>query len=512
MQSIIFTDTRRLAEKYRVSQQDVIDILDKNLLAREDVEFMLLDANDYQKELGKAPTWHDFKVILLDFMVGMGLQPSPSLPLFIIGGDDVIPMPRMDTPLQGAPDSVLTADLLFCFKEDQFDIIDADRAICNIGRLPMENGTMPKSLKDDLQSYFNLAGMFLDMGIDVDKVLMTSTQSWLPASNEMIKGLPVIEPKPIPEATLDNMYTSPNVDVEDKGVGKQYLKDLGKADMLLFNLHGASAQNYSSFYGEGANGHNTPEAFEIGMLQKSNARIFNTVACFGGRFIGYNRRDSMLLSSMYGGGVMLYAGSCVSALGRSGYIHDVAADILAPAGMSESFMKLYSLYLFRGVTAGEAFLRAKCDYFNTCHTLDGDDCALATILMFNLYGLPTLYVNRRDEVTTEARGLRRPMPLSKQKATYSTVFEKTENVGGILGEVRSRVNQNIELIRRTVEAKLYAYWGLSYDNLSKIEQIKQGGITKGFRFEYNESKGPLSKRSWAFTDTIGNVKDVIHLK
>lgn len=511
MQCIIFTDSKRLAEKYNVSRQDVIDIIQKNLLTQNEIEFLLLDANEYKKELGKSPSWHEYKSILLDFMMGMGLQTSPSLSLFIIGGDDVIPMPRTENPL--GDDKLLQADFLYCFKEDELDYLNANDAQCNVGRLPMENGKMPTSLKDDLQCYFNLAGMFMESGIDVDKVVMTSTQSWLPASNEMVRGLPVEEPRPIPDATKDNMYTSPRLAIDDNTVVKQYKKDLGKADMLMFNLHGTDTPGYSSFYGEGATGHNNPEAFDIEMLRNCNARIFNTVACFGGRYIGYNRTDSMLLSALYGNGIMLYAGACVSALGRSGQQHVAAHDILIPTGMSESFMKLYSLYLFRGISAGEAFLRAKCDYFNTCRSLDGDECAMATVLMFNLYGLPVLHVNRKDSVTSEARGIKRALPISYTSLpSYKPIFDKNGGDGTLLGEVRSFVDRNIQRIRQTVETKLYSYWGLNPADLTKIEQVSQKGISKGYRFEYRSEDGAIKKRSWAYTDTIGNIEDVVHFK
>ena len=342
-------------------------------------------------------------------MAGMGLAPSPKLCLFIIGGDDVIPMPRIPNPL--GFDEPLHSDFLYCFKDNDLQIVDAKAAQCNTGRLPLEDGILKTSLNEDLQSYFNLAGMMLDSGIDIDNVLMTSTQSWLPASNDMLKGLPIESPYPVANATNDKMYVSPQLDLEDRYVSNYYKQNLGQADLLMFNLHGADYPGYSSFYGEGAEGHNTPEAFNIDMLRYSNARVFNTVACFGARYIGYERIDSMLLSAMYGGGIVLYAGSCTTALGRSGQYHVAAQDILIPTGMSESFMKLYTLYLFSGVTAGEAFLRAKCDYFNTCRSLDGDEEAIATILMFNLYGLPALWVNKREVVTDEGRGLKSALPL-----------------------------------------------------------------------------------------------------
>lgn len=510
MQTIVFTDSNRLAFKYQTTQEEVLSLIDRNLLCRADTEFLLLDAADYQEELGSNPDWGNYKEILSDFFAGMGLMPSPKLGLFIMGGDDVIPMPRIPNPI--GFDEPLQSDFLYCF-DDLSDGVDANSAKCHVGRLPLENGKLKTSIREDLQSYFNLAGMMLDSGIEVDRVLMTSTQSWLPASNEMVKGLPVENPYPVTDAANDRMYISPQLDLEDRYVANYYRQDLGQVDLLMFNLHGADYPGHSSFYGEGAEGHNTPEAFNIDMLRYSSARIINTVACFGARYVGYERNDSMLLSAMYGGGVVLYSGSCVSALGRSGQQHVAAHDILIPTGMSESFMKLYTLYLFSGVSAGEAFLRAKCDYFNTCRSLDGDDEAMATILMFNLYGLPTLYVNRKEVVTDEGRGVKRALPIRTSSTSYKVVYDKGKESGGtLLADAQMLVDRNLMMIRKTIENKLYTYWGLNPANVCRIEQMIENNHSKGYRFAYQEKGKFFIQRSWAYTDTVGNIKDVIHTK
>jgi hypothetical protein len=220
----------------------------------------------------------------------------------------------------------------------------------------------------------------------------------------------------------------------------------------------------------------------------------------------------MLMSAMYGGGVVLYAGSCTSALGRTGQIHNVAEDALMPSGYSESFMKLYSLYLFRGITAGEAFLSAKCDYFNLCRSLDGDDCALATVLMFNLYGMPVLHVNSNKSVIQEARGIKEVHDINTHPKTTSRVlYDKSQPSTSVLFEVRMTVNDNLLKIRKTIESKLYSYWGLNPSDLDNIVELTRGS-QKSLRFEYNSGTGLIKKRSWAFADCNGNIKDVVHFK
>lgn len=510
---VIFTDTERLARKYSVTQSTVMEMISRNLLLRGDFDFQLLDAADYGPELKAMSTWEGYKEILIDFFLGMGIEQSPETSVFIIGGDDVIPMPRLESPI--AEGEMIDADFAYCFKEICPALLDVDAAMCNVGRLPMENGNMPRPIRDDLQSYFNLATMFMDQGIEIDNILMTSTVSWLPASAEMVRDLPALNPRQVSGFTHENMYVSPllDTDCENRRLHRQYCKDLAAADLLMFNLHGADAPGYSSFYGEGEGGHNTPEAFSVEMISEIGARIFNTVACFGARYIGYNRNQSMLLTAMYGGGVVLYCGACVSALGRSGPIHNAANDILIPAGMSESLMKLYTHYIIKGIPAGEALLKAKCDYFNTCRSLDGDDCAYATVLMFNLYGLPVLKstAKRNSKLTGNAV---KPLPFSRHdRAAVTPLFDKSGGSESILAHVRSLVDSNLQKIRQIVEGNLYDHWGIDPQSLHRIDRLaaSNGGPTK-LCFEFKQSGRTVGGKTWAFATEKGELLDVIHFK
>lgn len=509
MQCIVFTNSKHLAAKYNTSQQDVLALLQKNLISQQIVEFLLLDVVDYQDEFGPKPTWEEHKAILADYMAGMGLSPSPELSLFIIGGDDVVPMPRVTNPIN--EEEQLHADLLYCVADNEIKRLSTEDFLCNVGRLPLESGSLPSTLADDLQSYFNLSNMFLSTGIDVNKVIMTSAESFLPAGNDMVRDLPVDELPNIPDTTCGNVFKSPRLAIDDEYVYKHYRKEIGQADMLMFNLHGSNARGYSSFYGEGLNGHNNPEAFSCEMFKYSGARIFNTVACYGGRYIGYNRKDSMLMSALYGGGVVLYAGSCSSALGRSARANNAAQDILTPSGFSESFMKLYSLYLFGGITAGEAFLYAKCGYFNQCRSLDGDEGALATILMFNLFGMPVLNVTKNKNVIQEARGYKEAQDISIHKKSAKMLYTKKQETTSILSEVRMRVDNNLQKIRSTILSKLYNYWGLNPADLNTIVELTDGN-EKTLRFEYKNDNDIIDTRSWAYADYLGNIKDVVHFK
>jgi len=108
----------------------------------------------------------------------------------------------------------------------------------------------------------------------------------------MTQHLPLLYNTDDPELIRNGMYISPKLLTEDEESLSIYCKSLDKADMLMFNLHGANEEGMCGFYSE-------DEAFNPSLLSQGRARVFNTVACFGARYAGYKRDDSMLLSALY---------------------------------------------------------------------------------------------------------------------------------------------------------------------------------------------------------------------
>ena len=126
--------------------------------------------------------------------------------------------------------------------------------------------------------------------------------------------------------------------------------------------------------------------------------------------------------------------------------------------------------------------------------------------------MPVLNVNSNKEVIQEARGIKEVRDININKRTSSRVlYAKKQDSSSILSEVCMRVNDNLQIIRNTSESKLYNYWGLNPADLDNIVELTDGN-QKSLRFEYNSGKGFIKKRSWAFADELGNVKDVVHFK
>ena len=520
-EGILWTDTQELAKKYGVKRTDVVKVVNDFLDANVDLNlnWHLLDMADHQHELGEG-TWMDYSEVLQNYIKNEGVAPGPHLSLFIIGGNDVIPQPSEDNPCGSGDDydDRVYADFYYCFYGKlPLDFLDFRRARCNVARLPLEMGQMRTTIEEDLQAYFNISNMVSeDGGISIGRAVMTSNYDWIPASREMSRNLPTEHMDNEEEVVLDNMFLSPSIMANmEEDLRDRYAEKLSKADMLVFNLHGACDPEYSGFYSKDL-------AFSIDMLKQSNARIFNTVACWGGRYIRYKREQSMLLSAMYGGGVLLYSGSCVPAMGKCGnFLHDNTWRI-QPAAYSETFMARFAEYECLGtMAAGEAFLKAKCDYYNTSRQIEEDEVILATVLMFNLYGNPKLCTKPDVEALADiqeedgSKSIR--MPFRKTKRTV--VMDTRKQLNGaksLIEEVRGMVDNNLRMIHETITSNLYHRLGLEPRELYSVERYEttnaQGRPEKGYLYNYQRKIGPVNTIVRAKLDEHGNLLDAIQTK
>lgn len=520
-EGIIWTDTQRLANKNGISRIAVADIIEGFINANNDfgLNWHLLDMADHQVGLGEA-TWMDYSDVLQNYIKDEGIASGPHLSLFIVGGNDVIPQPAEDNPCGGSSDyeMFVYADFYYCFYGQlPLDFLDFNKARCNVARLPLETGQMHTSIEEDLQAYFNISNMVSEQGgIGIGRAVMTSNYDWIPASREMSRNLPTEHMDDEDEVVLDNMFLSPSImeDMDDE-LAEQYYEKLSEADMLVFNLHGACNPEDSGFYSSGL-------AFSIDMLSESNARIFNTVACWGGRYIRYAREQSMLLSAMYGGGVLLYSGSCVPAMGKCGNFQHDETWRIQPAAYSETFMARFAEYECLGtMTAGEAFLKAKCDYYNSSRQIEEDEIILATVLMFNLYGNPKLRTHpnveaiaaiQEDDGSKQVR-----MPFRKMKRTAVMKAQKQPNgTKSLVEEVRGMVDSNLRMIHDTITTYLYQQLGLEPRELYSVERYEttnaQGRPEKGYLYNYQRKIGPVSTQVRAKLDEHGHLIDAIQTK
>ncbi len=523
---IILTNANALARKYGCSTQDVYDVFNDFIQNAYDqrMYWTFLDIAQYGMDsANEPPSWIECNEAVSRCIAENKLTAGADLHLFIIGGDDVIPIPRVEDPWPYGSERIPT-DTCYAFEGtyivDLLDNRDSDFTVgCarnNVARLPLEDGKLSTDIRSDLGAYFNISGMYGD-GIPVGNVLMISNRDWIPASCTMTQHLPLLYNNDDPELIRNGMYISPKLltqDAESLGI---YCKSLDNADMLMFNLHGADAKGMCGFYSEA-------EAFNPSLLSHGKARVFNTVACFGARYAGYERNDSMLLGALYGGGVLLYTGSLVSVpMFSNGETDEVRELILNPGTGSEVLMRLYPLYQFKGMTGGKAMLQAKCDYFNMCRNIEDDCFSMSTALMFCLYGNPMLNVRRSDNVIESALGNDAMPPaavkadgMPLRKTMCQRLMQKDMNSQSLIDQIRGYVDDNLNAIRTMVEQHLYRQLGLNPQTLDSIDQFSRptidGNYEMGYSFNYHDPNRQYGADTFVEVDAKGKTKRIYTTK
>ena len=523
---IILTDGNALARKYDCSVQEVYDVFNDFIQTAYDQQmyWTFLDIAQYGIDSSQGtPSWEECNEAVSRCISDNNLQTGPDLHLFIIGGDDVIPIPRIEDPWEHGS-GTLPSDTCYSFEgtyiPDLLDGLEADftmdAARNNVARLPLEDGAIDSDIRSDIGAYFNVSGMY-GGGIPVGNVVMISNSEWIPASCTMTQHLPLLYNTDDPELIRNGMYISPKLLTEDEQSLSIYRQSLEKADMLMFNLHGADAEGMCGFY-------STDEAFNPSLLSDSRARVFNTVACFGARYAGYNRNDSMVLSALYGGGVLLYTGSLIPVpMYADGETDEARQLLLNPGTGSEVFMRLYPLYQFKGMTAGRALLQAKCDYFNMCRHVENDGFSLSTALMFCLYGNPMLHVRRRQYVVESAlqNDAMPPAPIKADKTPVKKtmrqrLMQKDMGSQSLVDQIRGYVDENLNAIRTMVEQHLYQQLGLNPQTLDSIDQFSRptidGNYDMGYSFNYHDPNRSFAADTFVEVDAQGKTKRIYTTK
>lgn len=506
---LILTDTQRLASILSSNQNKVKEVITSYVSSCNSyIEWQIVDvSDDVYADIDKT-NWFAYIPIIDDYYVGLGLQDRSYCPLFIIGGDDIVPMPTISNPLDCVGSEYLYSDMAYCFDSPnvRFEDFVSQKPRFAVGRLPL---TKDWSI-DGLIAYLNDCVEFAAKGISIRGTAMTTTQSWLRASNEMMRDIPTVTLSEDYVPLNNRMIVSPDLDTSYREMYDGYVHELKKIDFLVCNLHGNYDEGNPFFWGEDTSGRKDYKATQPSMLKESSPYIFNTLACYGGRYIGYRLDDSMMLTAL-AYGTMLYCGSCDTAYGgpKGG-----------EAGCSELMMKLYNIYLHKGIPAGLALIKAKQDYYNTCHNEDDDERAMFTILEFNLFGCPIISMQPKLSADYEPILLGHPITKNAQTSyrpkTIEVVSGGAHKAEDIHTYVRGLVDNNLSIIKQKVEVEVYQRLGLGKDNLQRIMRVSQDNYAIGYQFLYawtpQQSYRSLEMCYIVDTDNNGKITKIIQTK
>ena len=504
---LILTNTQRLASILSSNKDKVYGVISSYVSSCNSyIDWQILDISDEIYTDIDTTNWWAYLPILNDYYIGIGLQERSYCPLFIIGGDDVIPMPTISNPLNDLGREYLYSDMAYCFDSPNIRLEDyvSQKPRFAVGRLPL---TRDWGL-GGLTAYLSDCVDFAANGIPIRGAAMTTTQSWLRASNEMMRDIPTVSLSEDYVPLNNRMIVSPDLDTSYEDMYNGYVHELKKVDFLVCNLHGNDDREIPFFIGEDTSHSQYTIATQPSMLEETAPYIFNTVACFGGRYIDYKMDESMMLTAL-AYGTMLYCGSGEIALG--GFDME---------GNSELMMKLYNIYLHKGIPAGLALIKAKQDYYRTCHNDDGDECAMFTILEFNLFGCPIISMQPKLSADYKPRLLGYPITKKSQTSyrpkTFEVISGGAHKAEDIHAYVRGLVDNNLSIIRQKVEVEVYHRLGLGKDNLQQVMRVSQDNREIGYQFLYAWSP-QQSYRSFQMyyivdADIKGDITKIIHTK
>lgn len=526
-----------LINSYTLSKRFCIDrervIADANQYAAAmrpaGILYQVLDASDYtykkkgllgnykRVSLGPNNAWYEYADITKDaYDEEIRLKHKEPEYLFIIGGDEDIPMPLMPHFMSDAPDQDIDTDLLYSYpygkqmgeKFVKMNIFQYD-ALFYVGRLPIAND----GRYEDIVQYYNRA---LENGLQVkmDTAYTQCDPHWKAITNEVTRNLfqndfyPLS--KSLPDTTFYNehIWLTPYVMV-DPATRQQNLPAFNeKATYYFFNMHGSAGMNDCGYYGEAM----TQREFAEGMapeLMKAATRpnIFFSEACYGGRFIDYPKNNSMLLTAI-SHQTLAFVGSSRVAFGAvdAQGVHLNNADVMG---------RIFTDSLLQGMTAGASMMAARMATFKSSPY---SPVQMTTIAEFNLYGDPLISMalpNKSKNYSTDKSA--RPAPTPSQRvASTETLMNKS--VGGntsqsILDQVRSAVDKNIMEISSVIAKQLYEQYNIPAREPSIIQRRTYEDGHKDLNVVFPmEDYGKIVNQAIIVSSENGDIQQVITSK
>ena len=528
---LILTNVSLLATKMNVSKERVVDLLECFIDRKSQygVVYQLVDVGNYTYKkknfIGLSRTVHlksenelwDYMDILMDvhnYELDKGLPESQYL--FIIGGDDVIPMPCVQHYSKQVRDKTIDTDILYAYPygSEMLPLLQNKQIfrydqLFFVGRLPVSDDTTFEELYDyferDVQNSYGIPLTEAYGQCDPHWKQVSATVATDLVNNGLFRNLDGRLPK---EYYFRKLILSPEVTASN--VHQVFHSG---ASLFYFNLHGGDALEARGYFGEQMQG-----GMECTLLPEHMAtcRVPNVVmceACYGARFIGLDKSHSMLLASLYTAS-LLFVGSSRIAWGNvdPNYISE---DNQVPPFFADVIGMGFMGGLLSGYTAGQSLFLARSMVLQQDE--EGLPNTAATIVEFNLFGDPTLGF----AVSNEEKRVCKTVDKSACKITaddYGCVMEKLDitsnsQTSSILQQVRQAVDTNLFQIHNMIGKYLYEEYGIAPRQANSVFRLNYANGKKELSFSYeimSESQIPVTYI--VRTSEIGEIKNVITTK
>ena len=478
LKGILFTHIPNLARKLSVSQQDITDLLNSfiQLKAEQGILYRLADAGVEQKgffskrSLTKDSPWHEYADILKQIHdEETRKREEPSTFLFIIGGDDIIPMPAIPHYLgdkANDPDKKIDTDLLYAYPYGA-KMNDAIRsgeiffydALFYVGRLPLATDAVYQDLAGYLQRAVE------NPVIEIDAGYGQCDPHWM--KKEILYG---------------QLFLTPEVD--HNIIGQVFNTN---AQLFFFNLHGSAAKDISYFLGQSTK---NSEDWRIAVFPAAIAackqpNVIVSEACYGARFIGLDKEHSMLLTAM-STNTLIYLGASRVAYGQPDP-HEANSPVLM--NNADVITGEFVNNMLDGLPAGAALFEAKRSMHQTSEIGPVES---TTLVEFNLFGDPTLFImnkkmNKASKPATNTNigTLINPTTASCKLENVPIPIEEETKPMSLLAQVRAQVDANIAEIQSKINDQLYKEWGISPRKPISMSRTTSVSGQKGYEIQYN---------------------------
>lgn len=530
---IIFTNINQLSKKFKVESSLLNELFKQfiDIKKKAGITYHLADVSNYTYKCKKGFLGISKKVSLdskselgeyLDILADIieskkAENETPPTYLFIIGGHDTIPMPRIKNyePYKDINKTVDT-DILYAYPygSEMIPLLESKELFryeqaFHIGRLPFGNNSNYNSLFNYLQRDINCT-----YGIEISQSYAQCDPNWKNVSTRVSKEskaggfLRNLDGQLSDEYYYNRMILSPMVHIENV----QQIFDK-KASLYYYNLHGGYTEKF--YYGAIKGTKNATPVLSPGEMKScENPNIVASEACYGARFIGLNEEESMLLSSIHSQTMNFLGSSRLSwGCGDGDITSPQQAGVMNADIMAYAFMRA----LLEKHTVGEAMFIARRSVFSNQNPADPKTAL--TIVEFNLFGDPTLFlVPQRENATNKSINIVQTdeEPLCSKETPLATHIEEIENNDkqdtpvSILQQVRNAVNANIAQMHDIIGKHLYKAYGIEPRPADSIFKIKyaNGNEEYNFKYEVSDKNAQIPQYISVTTTSAGNIKEI----
>ena len=499
---LILTNIATLSQRLKIDGVALKGIIENYIedLKNIGLSYRLIDASDYtylksnlfgqhkHVSLTSKDPWWAYADLTLDQHEWEQKKGMPeSEYLFIIGGSHDVPMPTVPNFLashMSGKDKTMDTDMLYAYpfgQKMEQDLLSQRLfrydALFYVGRLPVaDNASL-----EDLTGYLDRS-VQLECSVPLGRAYSQCDPHWKQITDVITAPLTKTGLFPdypqTPEQVLfrQHIFLTPAVVLDEEDQHPFFNTNAG---YIFFNLHGSGDMRSYHYYGqEMGNRGQFYRAFSPRLIASSERpNILFTQACYGGRFIGFPKEYSMVLTAL-SSLTMVFVGSSRTALG--------GVDSGGRLSTSDILAEAFNRHMLTGKSAGAAFFAARMATFK--HKPPAPVSKAAPIGQNDVLNVP------EEEVLMSKNADAAPQSM--------------------LSQLRQAVDSNIMKIHEVIAKQLYEQYNIPAREPLIITRktYPDGHRELGYDYPLETVPGSESNVAMVSADEKGNIQDVILTK